>query len=157
MAAHARSTCRTFPLPFSIPADKGKRPIEDGEGSRPAKRLAVGAAGDAAGSSGAGVPEPAQADFTRLGLVQRTIKELQNVLKAWNLPVRRGWGGSGVCSELLQRLCKLCMRLPWHPARGPPVPDLAACPALPHPLQVSGKKDDLIQRILDHQRSAQQR
>ncbi|KAL4457802.1 hypothetical protein ABPG75_012667 [Micractinium tetrahymenae] len=99
-------------------ADKGKRPVEEGDGGRPAKRPAGGgdagagpssaaAGGGGAGGSGAGggVPDPASAGFTRLGLVQKTIKDLQNVLKAWNLPV-------------------------------------------------SGKKDDLIQRILDHQRSA---
>lgn len=57
------------------------------------------------GGGGGSVPDPASAGFTRLGLVQKTIKDLQNVLKAWNLPV-------------------------------------------------SGKKDDLIQRILDHQRGA---
>ncbi|PRW56014.1 SAP domain-containing [Chlorella sorokiniana] len=94
-------------------ADKGKRPAaaaaDDGEGGgRASKRPAAAAAGDGAGPSGAAgssVPDPGQSSFTRLGLVQKTIKELQNVLKAWNLPV-------------------------------------------------SGKKDDLIQRILDHQKSA---
>lgn len=92
------------------PADKGKRPVEEGDAGRPAKRPAGGSdagAGpsSAAGGAGGGVPDPASANFARLGLVQKTIKDLQNVLKAWNLPV-------------------------------------------------SGKKDDLIQRILDHQRSA---
>ncbi|KAL4443058.1 hypothetical protein ABPG77_008549 [Micractinium sp. CCAP 211/92] len=95
-------------------ADKGKRPVEEADGGRPAKRPAGGgdsgagpssAAGSGAGGAGSGVPDAASASFTRLGLVQKTIKDLQNVLKAWNLPV-------------------------------------------------SGKKDDLIQRILDHQRSA---
>ena len=91
------------------PADKGKRPVEEAEGSRPAKRPAA-AAGDGAGPSGAAgggssVPDPAQAGFSKLGLQMKTIKDLQNVLKAWNLTV-------------------------------------------------SGKKDDLIQRILDHQQRA---
>ncbi|EFN58792.1 hypothetical protein CHLNCDRAFT_140569 [Chlorella variabilis] len=90
-------------------ADKGKRPVEEAEGSRPAKRPAA-AAGDGAGPSGAAgggssVPDPAQAGFSKLGLQMKTIKDLQNVLKAWNLTV-------------------------------------------------SGKKDDLIQRILDHQQRA---
>lgn len=79
-------------------ADKGKRPAaaaaDDGEGGgRASKRPAAAAAGDGAGPSGTGgssVPDPGQSSFTRLGLVQRTIKELQNVLKAWNLPVRTG-------------------------------------------------------------------
>lgn len=81
--------------------------MEDAEGSRPAKRPSAAAA-DGVGPSGAsaGVPDPAQSSFTKLGLQPRTIKELQTVLKAWNLPV-------------------------------------------------SGKKDDLIQRLLDHQRSVQ--
>lgn len=91
-------------------ADKGKRPVEEGEGGRPAKRPAAGDGGPgpsnaAGGSGGASVPDPATSSFNRLGLLSRTIKELQHVLKAWNLTV-------------------------------------------------SGKKDDLIQRILDHQRSA---
>jgi hypothetical protein len=51
------------------------------------------------------VPDPSSSNFSRLVLVAKTIKDLQNVLKAWNLPV-------------------------------------------------SGKKDDLIQRILDHQSGA---
>lgn len=81
--------------------------MDDTEGGRPVKRPSVGA-GDGVGPSGggAGVPDPAQSSFTKLGLQPRTIKELQTVLKAWNLPV-------------------------------------------------SGKKDDLIQRILDRQRAVQ--
>ncbi len=80
-------------------ADKGKRPAaaaaDDGDGGgRASKRPAAAAAGDGAGPSGAAgsnVPEPGQSSFTRLGLVQKTIKELQNVLKAWNLPVSTLW------------------------------------------------------------------
>ena len=104
-----------LPLP-DLPAlsDKGKRPAvaaaDDGDGGgRASKRPAAAAAGDGAGPSGAAgssVPEPGQSSFTRLGLVQKTIKELQNVLKAWNLPVRASallqqWGAAGAsCGHL---------------------------------------------------------
>ena len=94
--------------------------MEEAEGGRAAKRPAAAAAagGEGTGPSGASVgggggagagvgsvPDPSSSNFSRLGLVAKTIKDLQNVLKAWNLPV-------------------------------------------------SGKKDDLIQRILDHQSGA---
>ena len=99
-----------LPSPLS-PADKGKRPVEEADGGRPSKRPAGGDGGagpsgsGACGAAAAGVPDAAAASYTRLTLHQRTIKELQNVLKAWGLPV-------------------------------------------------SGKKDDLVQRVLDHQKSA---
>eukprot|EP00887_Chlorella_sp_A99_P001386 scaffold8.g1386.t1 len=92
-------------------ADKGKRPADDGEGGRSAKRPAHDAAGPSGGGAGpsgagpgtaAGLPPPTQTHYTKLGLQSKTIKELQAILKSWNLAV-------------------------------------------------SGKKDDLIARIFDHQ------
>ncbi|GAB4820663.1 hypothetical protein N2152v2_007709 [Parachlorella kessleri] len=68
-------------------ADKGKRPIEDGgEVGRASKRAADGAGpSNAAAVAGPSVPAPSEAQFTKLGLQAKTIKDLQIVLKAWNL------------------------------------------------------------------------
>lgn len=104
----------TQPWPSPPPPDKGKRPADEAEGSgRSSKRPAhdvvgpsgSGAAGDGTGSSGAAVPPPGESSFTRLGLQAKTIKDLQTILRAWNLAI-------------------------------------------------SGKKDDLIARVLEHQAGA---
>ncbi len=80
-------------------ADKGKRPVEDGEAGRPSKRAADGAGpSHAATGAGPSVPPPSQGNFTKLGLQAKTIKDLQNVLKAWNLPV------SGKKEDLVNRI-----------------------------------------------------
>lgn len=79
--------------------------MEDAEGGRAAKRPAhdgTGPSGSAGPSGSVAVPPPTQTSYTKLGLQAKTIKDLQTVLKSWNLTV-------------------------------------------------SGKKDDLISRILDHQ------
>lgn len=158
--------------------------MEEAEGGRPAKRPAAAAGGDGAGPSGTGgsVPEPAAADYTRLTLLPHTIKELQTILKAWNLPVCVQWAcwlgswqeGLGSRPEAGEHATATTAtgRRAGRGAATPvwlPVSCPVGCPPLPcpapkkhqfaachhhHPPQVSGKKDDLIQRILDHQRNA---
>lgn len=103
--------------------------MEEGEVGRPAKRAAAGSAaaagGDGAGPSGAGAsggaPDPAHSSFNRLGLLAKTIKDLQAVLKAWSLPVRgrqrdvgapvgarRCWRRRAANVRLRCRTCRRC-------------------------------------------------
>lgn len=79
-------------------ADKGKRPAEDGDAGRAAKRAGTSADGAGTSAAGAGpsIPPPTHAHYNRLGLQAKTIKDLQNILKAWNLPVSgAGWVSLG--------------------------------------------------------------
>ena len=58
------------------------------------------------------MPPPAQAHYSKLGLQAKTIKDLQNILKAWNLPV------SGKKDDLITRIldCQAVHR--GHGGRG---------------------------------------
>lgn len=86
-------------------ADKGKRPADVGDAGRAAKRPATdgaGPSGTGAGASAAGQPPggpaPSESSYTRMALQARTIKDLQNMLRGWGLPI------SGKKEDLVSRI-----------------------------------------------------
>lgn len=90
-------------------SDRGKRPAEgpaEGDPGNAAKRgPGVSGAGpsNAAGPStsaaaGPSIPQPAEADYNRLRLQSKTVKDLQAILKAWGLPI------SGKKEDLVVRI-----------------------------------------------------
>ena len=94
------------PARCRVAADKGKRPAEAGDAGRATKRPAsdgAGPSGSGAGAAGQppGGPGPSEASYTRMALQARTIKDLQNVLRAWGLPI------SGKKEDLVSRILDL--------------------------------------------------
>ena len=88
-------------------ADKGKRPADAPAEPGNAAKRGPGASGaspsTASGpstSAGAGpsIPQPASADYNRLRLQSKTVKDLQAILKAWGLPI------SGKKEDLIDRI-----------------------------------------------------
>ena len=88
-------------------ADKGKRPADAPAEPGNAAKRGPGASGaspsNASGpstSAGAGpsIPQPASADYNRLRLQSKTVKDLQAILKAWGLPI------SGKKEDLIDRI-----------------------------------------------------
>lgn len=90
--------------------DKGKRPAEDPpattEGQNSAKRPGLAVSSGALGPSSSAraeppsssLPGPAQSEFASGQLKNKTIKDLQAILRAWGLPV------SGKKDDLISRL-----------------------------------------------------
>lgn len=89
---------------------KGKRQAETEAGepsAAPPSRRGAAQTEDVAGPSAppvntaattSGIPPVCQANYSRIGLQSRTIKELQGILKAWALPV------SGKKDDLVNRI-----------------------------------------------------